>query len=436
MEYQKTIDKEIKVSGVGLHTGNKVNVRFKPADANTGINFVRTDLPQSPTVKADTGSILDESRMARRTSIGKDGFEIHTIEHLMAALSGLGIDNVLVEIDNNETPGLDGSGLAYVEALKKSGIKQLDAPKESFVVREPAWAQDKDSSLTILPYKTFRISYTLSYNHPVLSSQYLDLEISPDNFENEIASFRTFCLEDEVQGLKGLGLGKGANYKNTLVVAKSSILENKLRKEDEFVRHKILDLIGDLYLLGVPIKGHVVALKSGHSLNVKVVQKLAEQKRRYEAGGIASKYVHKGNEMDIATIMKVLPHRYPFLLVDRIIALEEGKRAVGIKNVSINENFFNGHFPVKPVMPGVLMIEAMAQVGGVLMLSQEKNLGKIAYFMAANNVKFRKPVVPGDQLILEVEVVKVRSRAGQVRTLAKVDDKIVAEADLMFTLAD
>ncbi|MFC1594059.1 bifunctional UDP-3-O-[3-hydroxymyristoyl] N-acetylglucosamine deacetylase/3-hydroxyacyl-ACP dehydratase [Candidatus Omnitrophota bacterium] len=436
MEYQQTIKKEISLEGVGLHTGNSVKVTFVPAQADTGIQFVRVDLDGQPVVKAEVESILEESRMPRRTSIGKNGFEIHTIEHLMAALHGLAIDNIRVEIDNNEAPGLDGSGLAYVEALKKAGLDRQESVRGSFVVREPVWAQDNDSSLAVLPYHSFRISYTLSYDHPVLRSQYLDIEIDPATFEKEIASFRTFCLEDEVAGLKGLGLGKGANYQNTLVVSKDSILENELRKEDEFARHKVLDLIGDFYLLGVPLKGHVIALKSGHALNLRVINKIAQQKKRFEAGGIASTYVHKGTEMDISTIMKVLPHRYPFLLVDRILSIEEGKRAVGIKNVSMNEHFFTGHFPVRPVMPGVLMIEAMAQVGGVLMLSQEKHLGKIAYFIAANNVKFRKPVVPGDQLVLEVEVIKVRSRVGQVHTQAKVDDKVVAEADLMFTLTD
>ncbi|MFC1703220.1 bifunctional UDP-3-O-[3-hydroxymyristoyl] N-acetylglucosamine deacetylase/3-hydroxyacyl-ACP dehydratase [Candidatus Omnitrophota bacterium] len=436
MEFQNTINKHIDIEGVGLHTGNRVKVRLLPAEVNTGITFVRVDLPDKPCVKADVGNLLDEARMARRTSVGKNGFEIHTIEHLMAALNGLGIDNALIEMNNNEAPGLDGSGLAYVEALKKAGLTQQEAQRNSFVVREPVWAHDKEASLAVLPHKSFRVSYTLSYNHPVMRSQHLDIEINPDSFEKEIASFRTFCLEDEVEELRGLGLGKGANYKNTLVVSKDKILENELRKEDEFARHKILDLIGDFYLLGMPIKGHVVALKSGHALNLRVMQKLAEQKKRFEASGIASTYVHKGKEMDISTIMKVLPHRYPFLLVDRIISIEEGKRAVGIKNVTINDNFFTGHFPTRPVMPGVLMIEAMAQVGGVLMLSQEKHLGKIAYFIAANNIKFRKPVVPGDQLVLEVEVIKMRTRTGQVHTQAKVEDKVVAEADLMFTLTD
>jgi len=288
----------------------------------------------------------------------------------------------------------------------------------------------------VLPHPNFRISYTLDYDHPLLKTQYLNLEVTSETFEKEIASYRTFVLEEEVEELKKLGLGKGASFDNTLVVTEKGIVENILRKEDEFVRHKILDLIGDLYLLGAPIKGYVIAVKSGHALNIRLLHKIFEQKQRYESAGVRSEYVSKQQELDIAEIMKVLPHRYPFLLVDRVISLEEGKRAVGIKNVTINDNFFTGHFPDRPVMPGVLIIEAMAQVGGVLMLSQAKNFGKIAYFIAADNIKFRKPVLPGDQLVLEVEVIKVRSRTGQVHTQAKVDDKLVAEADLMFSLAE
>jgi len=436
MDKQKTIKKEINIEGTGLHTGNRVRIAFKPAEANTGITFVRTDLERHPVLKADVSNIMEVSRNPRRTSIGTDSVQIHTVEHFMAALFGLGIDNMLIEINGNEVPALDGSGYAFMEMFKKVGLKQQDGKRDYFAIKEPIWVEDKDAAIAVLPHPAFRISYTLDYDHPLLKTQYLSLEVTADTFEKEIASYRTFVLEEEVEELKKLGLGKGASFDNTLVVTEKGIVENILRREDEFVRHKILDLIGDLYLLGASIRGYVIAVKSGHSLNIRLLQKIYEQKQRYELAGVQSEYITKGKELNINEIMRVLPHRYPFLLVDRVICLEEGKRAVGIKNVTINDNFFTGHFPNRPVMPGVLIIEAMAQVGGVLMLSQAKNFGKIAYFIAASNIKFRKPVLPGDQLVLEVEVVKLRSKTGQVHTQAKVDDRLVAEADLMFSLAE
>jgi len=437
MEKQNTIKKEVNIQGIGLHTGKEVKLVFKPADANTGINFVRVDLPQKVKIEACISNILDVNQLPRRTSIGKDGVEVHTIEHIMATLAGLEIDNIVIEIDNLEAPGLDGSGIAFIDVLKEAGIQEQDAIRKYFSVKEPICIEENDSTIAILPHSSYKISYTLDYNHQFLKTQYFSLEINPDSFQKEIASYRTFVLQEEVDELKRLGLGKGATFDNTLVVTEEGVKSNTLRSDDEFVRHKILDLIGDLYLIGAPIKGHIIALKSGHPLNIRLIEKIYQQKKRYELGGIKSEWIFEGSkQLSTDDIMKVLPHRYPFLLVDRIISLEEGRRAVGVKNVTINDNFFKGHFPGRPVMPGVLIVEAMAQVGGILMLSQAKNLGKIAYFMSANNVKFRKTVVPGDQLILEVEVVRVKSRIGQVRTQAKVEDKVVAEADIMFALGE
>ncbi|MDP2939608.1 MAG: bifunctional UDP-3-O-[3-hydroxymyristoyl] N-acetylglucosamine deacetylase/3-hydroxyacyl-ACP dehydratase [Candidatus Omnitrophota bacterium] len=438
MELQHTLKHEISLEGVGLHTGNPVKITFKPAPVDLGINFVRVDLEGRPWLKADVLNVLDANRIPRRTSLGKDGFEIHTVEHLLAVLVGLGIDNLIVEINNNEVPGLDGSGLEFIEVIKKAGIEEQNSPRKYFLVKEPVWVAEKDSLLAVFPHPSFKISYTLDYDHPILRSQYISLEINPETFEKEISSFRTFVLQDEVEELKKIGLGKGASYDNTLVVTDDGVIKNQLRSPDEFVRHKVLDLVGDMYLLGMQMKGNVVAIKSGHTLNIKLIKKLTEQKARYELGGVGSNYTFKqeAKELGISQIMQILPHRYPFLLVDRIISLEGGKRAVGIKNVTINDGFFEGHFPKRPVMPGVLIIEAMAQVGGVLMLSQEEHQGKIAYFIAANNIKFRKTVIPGDQLVLEVEVVKLRSKTGQVHTQALVAGKVVAEADLMFTLGE
>jgi UDP-3-O-[3-hydroxymyristoyl] N-acetylglucosamine deacetylase/3-hydroxyacyl-[acyl-carrier-protein] dehydratase len=434
---QRTIKEEVSFQGVGLHTGNPVTMTLKPLGSNIGIVFQRVDLPQKPTVKADVSAVLFLKNSPRRTIISSGDVQIQTVEHLMAAFSGLGLDNVLVEINSNEVPGLDGSALDFVEAINKVGMVEQEVERRTFKVTTPLWVQDEDSSLVILPSSDFRISYTLSYDNPVLGNQYLDLKIESAVFEKEIAPARTFCLQEEAEALIQSGLGKGANYENTLVVSKSGVLKNKLRFANEFIRHKIIDLIGDFYLLGMPIRGHVIAVKSGHTLNIKLIQKIKTQLDQQMMSAIRSvEGVVKGEEIDAMTIMKILPHRYPFLLVDRVIALEEGKRAVGIKNVTINDNFFEGHFPGRPVMPGVLIVEAMAQVGGVLMLSPAENRGKLAFFMAANNIKFRKPVIPGDQLRIEVLVGKIRSKTGQVFTKAMVDDDVVAEAELMFALVE
>jgi UDP-3-O-[3-hydroxymyristoyl] N-acetylglucosamine deacetylase/3-hydroxyacyl-[acyl-carrier-protein] dehydratase len=422
-----------------LHTGEKVEIKFKPSLPNTGINFQRLDLPERPIVNAVLANIIDVAKSPRRTSIGNGKAEIHTIEHLMAALAVLNIDNLIIEMDGVEVPGLDGSALPFMDALERAGIQEQNIARRTFQVKEPVWIADGDASVVVLPSQEFRISYTLSYDHPYLKAQYLTVSINHDSFLKEIASARTFCLEEEVGVLKEQGLGRGADYENTVVVGEQGVVKNSLRFEDEFARHKVLDLIGDLYLLGRPLKAHVIAIKSGHPLNIKLLQKIELQKARYLDGGIqvfSPQFVLDGLPLDIDGIQKILPHRYPFLFVDKILELEQDKRAVGIKNVSINDYFFQGHFPGRPVMPGVLIIESMAQVAGVLMLSKKENQGKMAYFMSMDNVKFRRTVVPGDQLRLEVEVVRLKSKTGQVHTTAFVDSKVVAEADLMFSLVE
>jgi len=437
MEKQKTIAKELSLKGIGLHTANKVTLKFKPAEIDSGINFIRVDLPEQPQVKATVDNLLSPVRSCRRTSIGFDSVEIQTIEHLMAALCGLGIDNIFVEIDNDEIPGLDGRSLKFLEILNEAGTVEQEKERKYFAIKEPIYVEEEGSSIIALPAQEFKISYTLNYNHPFLNKDFMELNINSGLFKTEIASARTFCLEDEADELKRQGLGKGANYENTLVVGDRGVIQNKLRFDDEFVRHKILDLIGDLYLIGCPIKGHIIALKSGHSLNLKLAKKISQQIERYSLAGVGTNYqLKETSQLDAEMIMKILPHREPFLFVDKVIQLEKGKHATGIKNVTLNDYYFKGHFPGRPVMPGVLIIEAMAQVGGVMMLSPEVNRGKLAFFMAANNIKFRKPVIPGDQLVLDVTAGKIKSRTGQVHGKALVDGKVVAEADLMFALVE
>ena len=436
MDKQKTINAKISFEGVGLHTGKETKLELLPAYADSGVTFVRQDIEPSCVIKATPYSILDPNNFPRRTSIGTNGVYVHTVEHLMAALNILGIDNVQVNIWGEEVPGLDGSAREFVDKIREIGIKEQEIERKALVVKEPLWVEEGSTSIVVLPYPKLRISYVLDYDNPTIGSGYIDVVLNGE-LNSNLYEARTFCLENEVKPLLDIGLGKGANYKNTLVVSDKGVLDNKLRFPDEFVKHKILDLIGDLYLIG-PIRGHVIAIRSGHSLNIKLLDRLRRHKEKVKSAGVRSQtaYVSDKGELNTEEIMQVLPHRYPFLLVDKITYLDKGKKAVGIKSVTMNEYFFQGHFPGRPVMPGVLIVEAMAQVGGVLMLACEEHRGKLAYFMAANDIKFRRTVLPGDQLVIEVVSGKIRSKTGIVYSKALVDNKVAAEAELMFALVE
>ncbi|MCU0665532.1 MAG: UDP-3-O-acyl-N-acetylglucosamine deacetylase [Candidatus Omnitrophica bacterium] len=433
MNNQNTIAREFSLKGIGLHTGKIATVVFKPAVEDTGIIFVRVDLQNKPQVKACVENALSQSSSPRCTCISKDGAQVFTIEHLMAALRAMEIDNLIVEIDHEELPGMDGSSLLFIEALEKAGVAKQSKPRNVFVVKEPMMIHAGAASLAVFPSNEFKISYTLQYNDDFIKSDFFEAVITPEYIKKEIAPSRTFCLEEEAGLLQKNGLGLGANYDNTLVVGKTGVIKNKLRFSNEFVRHKILDLIGDAYLLTGVLKAHIVAVKSGHALNVNMMKKIMDQSANSSRQDLV---INSGDLLDVEKIMAILPHREPFLFVDRITEIELGKRAVGIKNVTMNDYFFKGHFPGKPVMPGVIILEAMAQVGGVMMLAVPENRGKLAFFMTMNNVKFRKTVVPGDQLVFEVIVGKVKSRTGQVFGKARVDGKVVAEAELMFAIVE
>lgn len=425
-EKQCTIRGTVSYSGIGLHTGNKTTITFKPAPVDTGVRFVRVDLEGAPAILADIDHVVD---ISRGTSIGQNGFKIHTVEHVLAAIAGLGIDNLYAELDGNEPPAADGSSLPFLQALKSVGVIQQEKEKNYFIVDAPITFSNGDKELFVIPYDGFKISYTIDYPHPLVGTRFLSLEITPDTFDKQISAARTFAFINEVEMLKQLGLIKGGSLENAIVIGDDTILnEEPLRFPDEFVRHKILDLIGDLFLVGRPIKGHVYASKSGHGTHVelaRLLRKMAKEKAKKEY------------EMDIERIQSILPHRYPFLLVDRVLEVEPGKRIVAIKNVTANEPFFIGHFPGKPIMPGVLQLEAMAQVGGLLLLNQLENPeDKLVFFTGIDKVKFRKPVVPGDQIRFELEAVRVRTKFTKMVGRGYVDDRVVVEAELSAALVD
>ncbi len=427
MDCESTIKRAVSVKGMGLHTGKRSQVRFLPADPGYGVRFVRVDLDGRPEIPAYISSVVEAPR---RTTLGGDGIRVHTVEHILAAVAGLGIDNLIVEVDGEEVPEVDGSPLPFVRLLKEAGMKKQAGPRRFFAPPRPVVVRENDAWLAAFPGEEFRVALTISYKNPTIGSQYGSFVIVPKIFEEEIAGARTFVPQEEADALRSEGLGKGATLANTLVAGKDGVVEGKLRYSDEFVRHKIGDLVGDLSLLGRPIKGTIVGARSGHALNIKLVRELAKELELGAGPKLGDAL------LDASAIKAILPHRFPFLFVDGILEIEEDKRIVGIKNVTINEEFFVGHFPGRPVMPGVLIVEAMAQTAGVLMLRKPENRGKLAYVMSIDKVKLRKPVVPGDQMRLEVDVLKLRRRTGKVQTRAIVRGQLVAEAELMFSLVE
>lgn len=438
MELQKTIAKPASFSGIGVHTGNRSKVTFRPAPDNFGIRFRRIDLPGVPEIPAHVDKVTGTMR---GTTISEGDVKIHTVEHVLSALVGFGIDNLIIEMDANEPPVGDGSSLPFVEMIQKVGVQTQRAPKKELIIREPIWVSEPDVTLVAIPDSQFTISYTVQFppNRVGLDSQFLDVAVTQENFEKEIAGARTFCFFREVEQLMDQGLIKGGSLENAVVIGDEAILSKEaLRWPNEFVRHKILDLIGDLSLVGARLRAHVIAIRSGHQNNIKLARALASYAKKLEAQTLPLGFgIGDGAKvLNINEIKKILPHRYPFLLVDRILDIEEDKKIIGVKNVTANEEFFNGHFPQQPVMPGVLIIEALAQVAGVMMLRKVENQGRLAYFTNIDNARFRRMVVPGDQLRLEVEPLKIRSRVGKVHGIAYVGNEVAAEADLMFAIGE
>ena len=437
MDMQRTIAEPIAFSGIGLHTGNLTTVTFRPAAPDSGVTFYRTDMPGRPSIRAEIDQVVDVSR---GTTIGNGEIRVHTVEHVLAAIVGMGIDNLDIDVDANETPVGDGSSLPFLTVLKKAGIVEQDRERKYIKIEEPVYYRNGDVTLSVLPADELRVTMTIAFDHVAVGTQYASFTITPETFESEIASARTFCFLREVKMLQDQGLIRGGTLENAVVIGDESILNDDLRFPDEFVRHKVLDLLGDLFLLGRPIKGHIVAVKSGHAMHVKFTQLIKKALMNGNAQSGTLQRLRKPRPapaLDVNKIMKVLPHRFPFLLVDRIISFTPGEHALGIKNVSINEPFFQGHWPKTPVMPGVLIIEAMAQVSSVLIFGPEgEPTGKQAFFLGIDNAKFRKIVVPGDQIVIECTMKRMRRNACRVKAVARVDDEIVAEAEMTFALQD
>ncbi|MGD0262013.1 MAG: bifunctional UDP-3-O-[3-hydroxymyristoyl] N-acetylglucosamine deacetylase/3-hydroxyacyl-ACP dehydratase [Verrucomicrobiota bacterium] len=450
MVQQQTLNRPASYSGVGLHSGNRVTMTFLPAPPNTGIRFRRVDLEGKPEIEARAENVVENNRS---TTLAKGNTRVHTVEHVLATFAGYGIDNAIVELDANEPPIADGSAREYCKMVQSAGIVPQDERREPYTVTAPIELEMGETTMTLFPDEAFKISCT-SADKRGRFTQFYSLELSPTTWERDLAHARTFCFYEEIEFLITNGLIKGGSLENAVVIRDDAVLTTEpLRYPDEFVRHKMLDIVGDLSLLGRPLRGHLIAVKPGHAANCELVRRILAQMRKPlvaaqafapppaapkaapMAEGASEETKAQDGAMDIQGVMQLLPHRYPFLMVDRVAKLE-GNHVIGIKNVTINEFYFQGHFPGHPVMPGVLQLEAMAQVAGIVLLKSVENAGKIAYFMSAEDVKWRKPVHPGDVLVIDVELTKIRGKIGKAKGVCKVQGEVVSEAAVTFMLID
>lgn len=446
---QQTLSRSASFSGIGLHSGNRVNMTFLPAPANHGIRFRRVDLDGKPEIEARVENVSETSRS---TTLAKGNTKIHTVEHVLAAFAGYGIDNAVIELDANEPPIGDGSAREFCKLIQEAGMVPLAEKREPYVVTEPLQLQMGETAMTLFPDEGFKITCTSS-DKTGRFTQFFSTDISSKSWEKELSQARTFCFYEEIEYLIKNGLIKGGSLENAIVIREDAVLTTEpLRYADEFVRHKMLDIVGDLSLVGRPVHGHLIAVKPSHAANCEMARRIVSQMQKplraaqtfappppkpaREPAAADGEVVPAGNPvMEIGEIMKTVPHRYPFLMVDKILSMEGG-RVVGLKNVTINEPFFQGHFPGHPIMPGVLQLEAMAQVAGFLMLKTVAPGNQVAYFMAAENVKWRKPVLPGDVLIIEIEMTKMRGKIGKAKGVCKVGGEVVSEAEVTFMVRE
>jgi UDP-3-O-[3-hydroxymyristoyl] N-acetylglucosamine deacetylase/3-hydroxyacyl-[acyl-carrier-protein] dehydratase len=432
---QHTLAGPATLEGTSLHTGQKVTLTLKPAPEGHGFKFRRIDLPDQPFINADVDKV---QTVERATTLAEGSVKVHTVEHVISALVGMGVDNALIEMDANEPPIGDGSSRPFVQLIKKVGLVAQSAPRKVWEIREPIHLETGDGTLiTIVPCKTFKVSVT-NVGPEGRFTQYFSTEVNPATYEKEICAARTFVYYEDVKPLLDKGLIKGGSLESAVVIRGNEIMSKEpMRFSNEFARHKALDLIGDLMLSGIRIYGHVIAVKPGHGPNTQMAALLKAQYAKMRSMVPAAVKIPDGESvLDIHEVLKILPHRYPFLMIDRVVDCLGDSKCTAVKNVTINEPYFAGHFPGHPIMPGVLQLEAMAQVSSVLMLRKPENSGKIGYFMSADNVKWRRPVLPGDTLFIESEIIKTRGSIGQTRCRCLVNGEVVSEAELKFALMD
>ena len=446
-QQRQTIARRVTLEGVGLHLGRPCRLTFAPARGGEGIVFARVDLPGAER----TPALVDRATLSeRRTQLGEGERALHTVEHVLAAVAAAGVDDLTIEMDAAEPPIMDGSAGPFFDAIREAGLAPSGGAVEYLELSEPVRVIDGESVYEAFPADSLSVEVTIDFPHALIGRQCGRYEVTPESFARELAAARTFGFVREVEALRAKGLIQGATTDNAVVLDERGVVANALRWQDEFVRHKAMDCVGDLALAGRRVRARVVAYKPSHRGTVTLVREMTRQAAARAGGGqrvappaggggdgAGQGATKEKRVLGIEEIMKVLPHRYPFLLVDRILEIEENTRIVGLKNVTINEPFFQGHFPGHPIMPGVLIIEAMAQVGGMLLMG---TLGdpesKVVYFMSLDNVKFRRPVKPGDQIRFELDLQQVRGKVCKMRGVAKVDGEVVAEADMAAMVRD
>jgi UDP-3-O-[3-hydroxymyristoyl] N-acetylglucosamine deacetylase/3-hydroxyacyl-[acyl-carrier-protein] dehydratase len=416
-----------------LFSGEQAKVTLQPADPGTGITFIRELGEKSATIPALVHNVM---KRPRRTCLRNGTLHVETVEHCLAALSGMGVDNVVVrltESNTGEMPGGDGSSRIFVDAIHEAGLVEQDRPVEPLIIRQPIQVSLGDATLAALPGPQDKLEIIYDFEAgPPVGRQTICFHLGDDDFVAQLAGARTFIFEHEASELRSRGLGKHLTPRDLLVISSEGPIENSFRWPDECARHKVLDLIGDLSLVGRPLRGRLVAHKSGHELNHLMARRLLQQAEQTYRQSL----LQREGALDIRRIQRILPHRYPMLMVDRVLEIQGDHKAIGVKNVTFNDIFFQGHYPGTPIMPGVLIVEAMAQLGGILLSQKLEHTGKLAVLLSMDRVKMRHPVVPGDQLLLEASTVRVKSRTGHVRCKAFVGDKMAAEAEIKFMLVD
>ena len=438
---QRTILREVSINGTSLHSAAKVTLTLKPAPVNTGIVFKRIDVYAKPELRPHISHIASD--LVRNTSVAEGHVKLHTIEHILSALNGMNIDNCYIEMDADEPPILDGSAKLFVKLIQEAEPVEQDEEREEFSLVEPVSVADGNRSIIALPYNGLKITCT-STDDRGSHTQHLSIDIDPETYQSAVALARTFAVYEDIEPLLKMGKIQGGSLDSAVVIKGDKILSKEpLRYQDEFVRHKILDIIGDISLLGVKLNAHIIAVRTGHALNAKFTAKIFEQmqaqknapKKESKQKLSEQPVLFTESMLDTRKVLELLPHRYPFVLIDRVIEIREGDELTAIKNVTINEQFFQGHFPGNPVMPGVLQLEAMAQAAGILMLRKVGAEEKVALFMSADKVKFRTAVKPGDQLQIDVKLLKSRGlKIASAKAECKVNGKVVSSAELMFTI--